>query len=160
MSLDKTIVLLDESIALEMNMASLYQIFQQTFSDDALFWRELTREEMDHATLLKSAKENLGTDCDKLPNDFLCESLEKLKATNKKITQNINDFRDTCPSRKQAFNTAFAFENSAGEIHYNYFMNKLAVSPLEEILQELNQNDKNHGQRIRSYMEKNNIILD
>ena len=160
MNNDNVIDLLDESIALEMNMASLYQIFQQALTDDALFWGELAREELDHATLIKSVKENLGTDIDKLPNDFLCESLEKLKATNKKIIQTINNSRESSPSRKQAFNTAFAFENSAGEIHYNYSMNKITVSPVEEILQELNQNDKDHGQRISRYMETHNIILD
>ena len=160
MSNEKILTLLDESIALEMNMASFYQVLQQAFTEDSLFWSQLAQEELDHATLLKSTKENLGTDCEKLPNDFLCESVDKLKATNQKISQIINNFRESCPSRKEAFNTAFAFENSAGEIHYNYFMNKITVSPVEEILQELNQNDKDHAQRIRSYMEKNKIALE
>ncbi|HIJ78297.1 MAG: hypothetical protein OEY01_03195 [Desulfobulbaceae bacterium] len=157
---DKLITLLDESIVLEMNMASLYRIFQHEFADDALFWGQLAEEELGHAALLRSVKEHLGTDCDELPKIFLCESLDKIKATNQNIAGQLDKIRADCPSRRKAFDLAFALENSACEIHYNYFMNKIAVSPVEEILQELNQNDKDHAQRISKYMANNNIDMD
>ena len=45
---------LEESIALELNIGDLYQLFSAKFEQDFNFWWKLSIEEMNHAALIES----------------------------------------------------------------------------------------------------------
>lgn len=47
---------LDESIKLELNLATLYTLFHDSFEEDEDFWWELAMEERGHASLLQQEK--------------------------------------------------------------------------------------------------------
>ena len=150
--------LIKESINLELNAANLYLLFHTLFPEDAVFWWELTLEEKNHAALLRSGKE-LFLPRDKFPHDLVEDRLQDLIDTNSELNSLIEEYEVNPPSREEAFNIALSVENSAGELHFQRFMDKKPSSRMAEIFQELNKDDKNHAERISSYMKCNSIRL-
>ncbi len=143
--------LIDESIRLEQNVADLYLGYQAAFPDDADFWWALALEEKNHAALLRSLKEHflpLG----RVPADLLASSLETIRETNREIRELIEKHGRITPSREEAFQTACRLEEGAAEIHFQEFMAREGSSELENIFQRLNADDKDHGKKLRAYM--------
>lgn len=151
--------LFDEAINLELNAAKLYEFFKEIFPDDAIFWGQLVVEEKNHASLLQDGKDRfypLG----KFPSDILPSSITSLTWANRGIVTFIDKYKERHPSREEAFNTALSLEFSAGEVHFQEFMEKESEIKVEEIFQELNREDKDHAKRIRSYMESHGINIE
>jgi len=151
--------MLDESILLELNVAKLYRLFNELFPEHAVFWWKIHLEEKNHAALIRSIKEHFEP-VGKVPTDLLSSSIEKLQDSNATITSLINRYVDVTPSVKEAFNAALKLELTAGEIHYQNFMNKNQGSVLNRIFQKLNNEDKNHAARLCAYMREHAIAID
>ena len=150
--------LFDESIQLELNVAKLYETFYHAFPEDAHFWWKLVLEEKNHASLLQSGKdrfEPLG----KFPIEMLSSSIQELKSVNSEIQDIIKKYQDTIPSREDAFNIAFKLEQSAGELHFQQFMEKESESELDKIFQRLNRDDKDHAIKVRMHMNDHDINI-
>ena len=145
--------LAEESISLELNVSNIYSLFYNYFADDANLWWQLALEEKDHADLIKHGIEKFEP-IEEFPHEILCGSLQDLKSTNKKLRSLLKQFKDIPPSRELAFNTALEIETSAGELHFQNFMDKETNSTINELFQFLNRQDKDHAKRIRSYMKK------
>ena len=94
----KLLLLFNESIQLESNVADLYVIFQDTFPEDADFWKTLIIEERNHSALLKSGKEHF-VPVDTFPVDMLSAALEELKDTNTKLVKLISQYQDKSPCK-------------------------------------------------------------
>ncbi len=150
--------MLDESILLELNVAKLYHLFYELFSEHAVFWWEIHVEEKNHAALIRSIKEHFEP-AGKVPTDLLSSSIEKLQDSNATITALIDQYKDVTPSVEDAFNTALKLELTAGEIHYQNFMDNNQSSALNRIFQRLNNEDKNHAVRLCSYMKHHFIVV-
>ena len=90
---------------------------------------------------------------------MLASSLEELRSANSTIVELLEKHQDTPPSREDAFNLALKLEQSAGEIHFQQFMEKSSTSKLDSIFQRLNRDDKDHAIRIRSYMQDHGIKI-
>ena len=150
------IPLIKESINLELNVAELYLAFYNLFPEDAAFWWKLTLEEENHAALLRTGKE-LYLPRNKFPRDLVHILLQDLIDKNKELNSLIEEYENNPPSREEAFNIALRIENSAYELHYQRFMDKEPSSRMEEIFQQLNQDDKNHVEKISAYMKHHNI---
>jgi hypothetical protein len=78
---------------------------------------------------------------------------------NSEISSLIKKSKVNPPSRTEAFNIALNIENSVGEIHFERFMNQETELKIVNIFQQLNRDDKDHANRISSYMNRNNIPL-
>ncbi|MEN8141716.1 MAG: rubrerythrin family protein [Thermodesulfobacteriota bacterium] len=150
--------LLEESLQLELNIADLYLLFEKLFPEDAKFWWQLSLEEKNHGALIRSGKE-MFLPIGQFPHDFIKDRLQILIDTNSEINSLIRKYQDNGPSREEAFNIAFDIENSVGELHYQVFMDREAGSKIDDIFQQLNKNDKDHADRIKFYMQANNISL-
>jgi len=150
--------LLEESIHVELNVSSLYQKFYELFPDDADFWWTLMLEEKNHAALLRSGKESFEP-LNLFPSKLIHDKLHDLKEINTALLSLIDGVEKKPPSREEAFNIAFNMENSAGEVHFQRFMEAEGSSVEDKIFKELNEGDKEHAERIRSYMEKQGIRL-
>ena len=150
--------LIDESINLELNVSDIYSLFHKLFPDDAEFWWKLLLEEKNHAALIQSGKEYFEP-INKFPHNLLHHSLQNLKDTNSKLRALIKKFEKTPPSREKAFNIAFKIENSAGELHFQEFMDEETNSTTDNIFKELNKDDKDHAMRIRCYAEQHGISV-
>ena len=154
---DKSL-LFDESIQLELNVAKLYETFYHAFPEDAHFWWKLVLEEKNHASLLQSGKdrfEPLG----EFPIEMMSPSIQELKSVNSEIQDIIKKYQDTIPSREDAFNIALKLEQSAGELHFQQFMEKESESELDKIFQRLNRDDKDHAVKLRGYMNSHDINI-
>jgi hypothetical protein len=148
--------LIKESVQLELNVAELYLVFYHAFPDDADFWWRLVIEEKNHAALIRSIEEGFMP-AGILPDQLLSSSLDKIREANTAIVTLIARFKTAPPLREDAFSIAHTLEESAGEIHFQTFMKKVAESGIDEVFQRLNRADKDHASRICSYMEKHGI---
>ena len=151
--------LAEESINLELNVSEIYSLFHSCFADDANLWWKLVLEEKDHAALIRGGIEEFEP-IGEFPHEILSNSLQDLKETNKKLRSLLKQFKNIPPSRELAFNTALEIEASAGELHFQHFMNKETNSKIDELFQFLNREDKDHAKRIRSYMKDNDISVE
>lgn len=147
---------LDESIQLELNLADLYQLFYVKFPEDSEFWWKISLEEVNHAALIRSINDLFLSD-KILPKEFIQTQTSEIHRVNHFIRERITQYKTDAPSRFEAFYYAYELENSAGEAHYEMFMNENPVSNVEKIFQKLNGEDKNHALRIANYMKLNNI---
>lgn len=150
--------LIEESINLELNVSKIYTHFYKLFPDDAAFWWKLVVEEKNHAALIRSGKEYFEP-LRKFPHDLLAPLLQILKDANSRLDSLIKKYEETPPSREEAFNIALKIEESAGELHFQKFMDKEANSTTDNIFKELNKGDKDHAMRICRYMEEHGILV-
>ncbi len=149
---------IDASIQLEHNIARIYSRFRNLFPRHAAFWDKLVSEELNHAALISSSKDFTGLE-DAYPDSILANNLTEVEQANKMTESQLDTFHHHPPSEKDAFNLALELEQSATEIHFQHFMEKQAETTLEKIFQKLNQDDKDHSKKIRSYMQKCNIPI-
>ena len=147
---------LDESIKLELNLAKLYTIFNDCFSEDEDFWWDLAMEEQGHASLLQQEKKEPQQQ-EFFPDNLLAGDLQSLVDTNTKITQLITAYTSASPTRAEALQTAYALEMAAGESHFQQFLESPTSSYSANIFKQLNQEDRDHAARILHYMQLNNI---
>jgi ferritin len=151
--------LINESMNLELNVAELYLMFHDLFPEDAAFWWNLVVEEKNHAALFRSGEE-LFLSRSKFPVDLVRGPLQDLIDKNRELSSLIEEYERNPPSREEAFNIALSIENSAGELHFQRFMDKDPGSRMGEIFQQLNQDDKDHVEKISSYMKCNNVRVE
>lgn len=147
--------LIEEAIKLELNVSDLYMLFYRQFPDDSQFWWKLSIEEQNHAALLKTVRLMNNTALE-IPRDIVPAGLDELLVSNKRLEDAIDEFK-AHPDRTRAFQFAYLVEHSAGELHYESFMNHGNESKLTEVLRKLNRDDINHAERIRQYMADHHI---
>ncbi|MFA5424368.1 MAG: rubrerythrin family protein [Phycisphaerae bacterium] len=148
--------IMDQATKLELNVSKLYLVFSRICTEDADFWWQLSIEETNHAALLESVRETA------FKIDLFADSQEEhkqLAEANEKIASMIKKFEQTPATREQAFNIALELENSAGEIHFQHFIEKREKTPTEKVFETLNQEDSDHAERIRSYMDCHGIAI-
>ena len=145
---------LDESIQLELNLATLYTIFNDAFSEDEDFWWELAMEERGHAALLQQEKKEPQQN-EFFPNNLLAKELQSLVDANAAIAQLISNYKTNPPSRGEALQTAIDLEMAAGESHFQHFLDSPTNSAAANIFKQLNQDDCNHAARILEYRNNN-----
>ncbi len=148
--------LIEESIRLELNIADIYMVFYNTFPEDSDFWWKMTSEEKSHANLIKSGRD---TFLDQFPSKLLAPSLQKLCNINNKLASLLKEYKENPPSREAAFNIALKIEKSTGELHFQLAMEKSFTSGIMKIFQELNNEYKDHANRIRTYMSDKGIEI-
>jgi rubrerythrin len=146
---------LDESIKLELNLAKLYTIFHDSFSEDEDFWWELAMEEQGHASLLQQEKKQ-PQPMEFFPENLLSKDLQSLIDTNTKIVELINQYSTKPPSITEALKIALDLELAAGESHFQQFLDSPTHSYSANIFKQLNQEDCDHAERIRNYIKKRN----
>lgn len=147
--------LIDESVALELLASDLYRLYAELFPYDAPFWRKLSLEEKNHASLIKSARMYL--DLDILPEDVLFDKTASILEAAGEIRKFMEGSRGNSPSLEEACRFALRIEESAVELHYQKLMEKESESIVVNIFQKLGGDDKDHAERIRGYMRDRSI---
>lgn len=151
------LTIVDEAIALELNVAELYLRFHHQFPDDAMFWWQLAVEEKNHAALLRSGRECLIVKAGLFPSGIVSSALSPLVEANKSLAILLAETKERIPSREEAFRLAIRLEESAGEIHFETFMKMTPKTTAEQMFQSLNQDDKDHARRLREYAQGKGI---
>jgi len=154
MTMSQTLThLLEESIQLEKNLARLYALFSDHFTDDEDFWWQLSMEERGHAALLQEEKKQpWQLQC--FPGDILAKDIEALRANNARIVEQTERFALSPFSREEALNLALQIEMSAGEAHFQDFLDSESDSLMADFFKQLASEDQNHARRIREYMNE------
>ena len=150
---EKLSQIIDLAIELEMVVADLYMLFHEKFPEDADFWLKLFTEEKEHASLLMWSRDLLES-TGEFPEEIVPSDTTPLIGAIHKVKNCISNFSTGKPTRKAAFMAAIKIEESAGEIHFQQAMGKKADSTYLETLQKLNLDDRDHAQRIRTYMHE------
>jgi len=150
--------LLEISITHEINISRLYTLFHDLFEEDEDFWWQLSIEERSHAALLRDQQSSCHTERS-VPETLLASSIQDLKTSNSTLESLINEYTKKPPAREEALLTAYNLEQSVGEIHYQEFMTRKTCSLSDELFKQLNMEDKDHADRIKSYMLVNGFSL-
>jgi hypothetical protein len=158
MTSNELIQLSEAAIQLELNVGKLYLQFHELFAEDAEFWTQLSIEENHHAALIRSGVE-FFMQAGIFPAEMLTASLLSLQKANQKLITLQRQYELVPPSREEAFNAALMTERSAGEIHFQQVITRSQASRIVELFQMLNEDDKNHSERIQAYMEDNGIVV-
>jgi ferritin len=148
--------LVSESIQLELNVAELYLLFHNSFPEDGAFWWELAVEEKNHAALIKSGFEDFYP-MSLFPRDLLARKLKDVRMANSRLESLLATYKAASPSREEALNVALGIEQSAGEIHFQKFMEKQAESDIDKVFQDLARDDRDHSERIQAYMRRQGL---
>lgn len=148
--------ILQQSIEMELKVGNLYLIFHEHLEKDAAFWWKLMLEEKHHAALLQSGMDFFHN-MDDFPRDLLPDSLEGIRNTNHKLSSMIEKYNLVPPAREEAFNIAYILETSAGELHFQSFLDREDLDEGGRLFQKLNRDDADHARRIHEYMEQNAI---
>lgn len=146
--------LLEESIRLELGVAELYARYADFFPDDQAFWWQLTMEEKNHASLLKSAR--LFLKVHRFPQGLLLEDTKTLQLVSYRLGKRIEEFSAKPPGREFAYCYAYCLESSAAELHLQdiiAFGGDHAANPLK-IFKHLGQDDCDHAERISGLIER------
>lgn len=141
----------DEAIKLELNVSEVYSLFSQTFSDDGLFWWELSSEELNHASLIESEK--LFYKVNAFPDELFSFEIDVLEKTNNSFNSIIEYFNSN-PTRENAFKIVLELENSAIEFHFQKSLESEKSGNAINLFKKLNKADKDHAKRIMEYMNK------
>ncbi|MHB8148548.1 MAG: rubrerythrin family protein [Desulfobulbia bacterium] len=151
--------LMNASEKLEMGIAELYSVFGKALPEDRTFWEQLSFEEKNHADLIASIHETFIPLGEEFPTSILAWTRTEVDKANQIVTDYLAAFADAAPDREKIFNAALDLELAAGEIHFQCFMKKKPENILEEMFQQLNQEDKDHSQRIHAYMQQHGIAI-
>ncbi len=146
--------IIDESIRLEMNVASLYEIYSSLYPEDSGLWDQLSREEVKHATIIKAGKDVLLSSGE-FPGEILSPSLQVLHDLNVELGYLLKKFKTDVPTRKYALDIALNIENASGEVHFQRTMEYPSNSAYVSLFQKLCDDDKDHAKRIIDYMKLN-----
>ena len=147
---------LDEASALETIMADLYSSFEKSFAEDAVFWKQLADEELNHAALIQNVKSDPEVSkwfVHDTPDDLVKETVKTMEWA----TSLVIKYSEEKPDRLTAFNTAIEVEKTAWELHYQSLMTKKSDKWFVDIVQELNEYDRDHLRRINLYIKEKNI---
>lgn len=99
---NEIIDILNESIKLELNVAELYMLFYEIFPEDSNFWWDLSLEEKNHASLLRSGLDFIKSS-EMFPREFLAPAIDKLHEINTMIVGLIKEYREEKPTKKRHF---------------------------------------------------------
>ena len=147
---------LDEASALETIMADLYSSFEKSFAEDAVFWKQLADEELNHAALIQNVKSDPEVSkwfVHDAPDDLVKETVKTMEWA----TSLVIKYSEEKPDRLTAFNTAIEVEKTAWELHYQSLMTQKSDKWFVDIVQELNKYDRDHLRRINLYIKEKNI---
>ena len=148
-----------ESIRLELLVSELYLLFHEQFPEDGRFWWRLVEEERNHAALIRSALEYFAP-VHQFPEKLLSGNLSVLRKTNEQLKELLAAFRKTSPGRIEAFECALKLETTAGELHFQHFLDENNLTNVEQIFRQLNGDDREHAERIRLYMSENGMHVE
>lgn len=146
MNIQEQMEVFEEAEKLELNIADLYYLYAELFTDDKEFWEKIALEEENHAALLQGLKVYLKKEV--LPPEVFSQNLKDLIAINSNIGSKIEKYKAEKPEKKIAYEFARALENSAFELHYQRLVEGISDSVIIYKLQFLNGADKDHAERI------------
>ncbi|MBD3422783.1 MAG: rubrerythrin family protein [Chitinivibrionales bacterium] len=145
------------SVMLEKKVSELYLLFARKSPQDYDFWWQLAIEEQNHAALLRSVEQYFLA-LDLLPDNLVPRELETIEAINERVDKLIEEYTDMADiARSDMFAVALQLEKSAGEQHLQIAVSGNEHNKAIDLIRQLNQDDKDHAERIVEYAREQGI---
>ncbi len=138
---------------LERVIGQLYKIYAKKFPPDYSFWIQLSREEEEHARLVKELEKEVRQG--NLTFDDQRFKVNAIQTTIQYIQKKINQANDSSMTEQDAYHIALDIEN--GLLEKNFFKTFKADQPgLKDVLNKLILDTAEHRNRINQ--KKNNSV--
>jgi len=138
---------------LEKVIGQLYKIYAKKFPSDDSFWIQLSREEEEHAKLVKELEKEVKQG--NLTFDDQRFKVHAIQTTIQYVQKKINQANDSSMTERDAYHIALDIEN--GLLEKNFFKTfKADQTGLEDVLNKLIHDTAEHRNRINQ--KKNNSI--
>jgi hypothetical protein len=130
---------------LERLIGQLYKVYARVFPSDYSFWVQLSKEEEEHANLVKNLAKELQDG--NITFDEKRFKLNAIQTTIRYIQQKINQANNKELTEKEAYSIAWDLEN--GLLEKSFFKTFQADNiRLKEVLKKLNNDTEEHRNRI------------
>ena len=138
---------------LERVIGQLYKIYAKKFASDYSFWIQLSREEEEHAKLVKELEKEVKQE--NLTFDNQRFKVNAIQTTIQYVQKKIKQANDSSMTERDAYHIALDIEN--GLLEKNFFKTfKTDQAGLKDVLNKLIHDTAEHRNRINQ--KKNNSI--
>ncbi|NIM07078.1 MAG: hypothetical protein GTN65_16010 [Armatimonadetes bacterium] len=140
---------IEACIAIEKTVAEIYNTFSNMFPEAMAFFRELSREEEDHATILSVAKAYHNVR--KLPAHIVPGPLPDIYGTLDRVRSIRERARSGDITLKEAMDMAAEIEDTVAE---NYLQETLMAETEDRVILNLKKlliESRTHGQKISEF---------
>lgn len=148
--------LINGCIQMEQTVASIYSTFTQLFPEEEIFWEDLFRDEMDHASWLTDA--DYIESIDLLPSNEILPSMKQIEnslsfAENKRMHIKSNPV-----TLEEALKIALKLEETTVETFANELKANLFASDYRSLSEKLLIAEKLHIDKIKDMMIKKGFL--
>lgn len=148
--------LINGCIQMEQTVASIYSTFTQLFPEEEIFWEDLFRDEMDHASWLTDV--NYIESIDLLPSNEILPSMKQIEnslsfAENKRMHIKSNPV-----TLEEALKIALKLEETTVETFANELKANLFASDYRSLSEKLLIAEKLHIDKIKDMMIKKGFL--
>jgi hypothetical protein len=151
--------ILDESIRQELLVSDFYRLFETTFSDDRDFWYQLSKEELNHSTILQAEK-NEFYESGLLPEELVPKDLQALKKQNLLLSGFFKKLKRFPPSVEQSFSIAICLEEAISETAFRLCLKAKPETRALKIFQMMVDEGRAHVERILQHAAELKISLE
>ena len=137
---------------LERVVGRLYKIYADSFQADSSFWVQLSKEEEDHAGMIKELEKEVQNS--NLSFDETRFNLNAIQTTIRYVQQKIKQANDGLLTAQEAYNIAWDIEN--GLLEKNFFQTfQTDNHRLRVVLKKLITDTTEHRNRVNRQKNKN-----
>ncbi len=137
------------SADIELLVSKIYRKFSWLYPEHREFWWRLAAEELDHASLMRSAVDFVRVG--RLPEAFVLTEPELLEGMHQQLAGHLAAIEQHSPTLAEACEMALEMESSAAESHLQFMWRSEDAHPLVQLFRRLNQADADHGKRILEF---------
>ena len=137
---------------LERIVGQLYKVYVDSFQADSSFWVQLSKEEEDHAGMIKELEKEVQNS--NLSFDETRFNLNAIQTTIRYVQQKIKQANDGLLTAQEAYNIAWDIEN--GLLEKNFFQTfQTDNHRLRVVLKKLITDTTEHRNRVNRQKNKN-----
>lgn len=150
--MDQTIKMLEKYTEYELKVSDLYMLFSRIFPEDSKFWFDLSLEEKDHASLIKSSI--VYVRIGKFPSQMAYDCMDSIDSMLDLIDSRIERYSAATPAKCEACRFALIVERSPCETGFLKAMTTETDDRVMQILQKVGRLDALHYTRVDNLMQK------
>lgn len=144
----------DEAVQLEMNIGYLYKVFSSVLTQDSTFWKEISKEEETHASMIRLLENQFIDSASAMINHL---NVEKLIDINGRISAYIAKVEMEGINRREAFEIAIQLENQVYELQFREILQGINVPGIKDLFSVLAEKDKEHKDKLLRYVKENYV---
>jgi rubrerythrin len=141
---------------MEQTVASIYSMFMQLFPEERIFWEDLFRDEMDHASWLTDA--DYIESIDLLPSTDLLPSMKQVEISLRFADIKRTQIKSNPVTFEEALNLALKLEEMMVETFANELKANLFASDYRSLSEKILMAEKLHIDKIEGMMIRKGFL--